>query len=276
VTRKAANRVRPLFERNSCTSFAVPTLCSVRISDLYEDGRFCCCLPDPKLRAALEACVPPSVAVELIPGNHDRREHLSDLSSSGSSAGRVRLPGCPGKAAFASLEECGWLVIGCDSLVEGSGHGELGAAQLSWLRETLDAHPAAPVVLFMHHPPLPHLELGWAPGFTKQAGLLFSDADRLALESLFQGRAGQQVKAICVGHVHAEFDVPLAGVPVLGTPSSWVQHNIDPITAKEPADRVAYEDIPPGWRLIRLTGSTVEDGRVDSAVVRVGETTARL
>ena len=70
--------------------------------------------------------------------------------------------------------------------------------------------------------------------------------------------------------------MPLAGVPVLGTPSSWVQHNIDPITAQEPADRVAYEDIPPGWRLIRLTGSTVADGRVDSAVVRVAETTARL
>jgi 3',5'-cyclic AMP phosphodiesterase CpdA len=77
-------------------------------------------------------------------------------------------------------------VVGCDSLLEGSGHGELGAAQLSWLADTLAAHPTVPAILFMHHPPLDHLELGWAPGFTKQAGLLFDEVDRLTLEALFQ------------------------------------------------------------------------------------------
>jgi hypothetical protein len=77
-----------------------------------------------------------------------------------------------------------------------------------------------------------------------------------------------------VGHVHAEFAVPMAGgggvcggVPVLGTPSSWIQHSIISSSAEQqqqqqppplpPRDRVAYEDIPPGWRLIRLSGGSV-------------------
>lgn len=238
--------------------------------------------PYSKLQAVLKQHVPPSVPIEVLPGNHDRREHCSMLglargphqrARETAPASRMRLPACPGKATFACLEPCGWLVIGCDSLQEGSGHGVLGAAQLQWLSDTLDNHASAPAILFMHHPPLPHLELGWAPGFTHQAGLLFDEADRLALDALLQGHAGRQVKAICVGHVHAEFEVPIAGVPVLGTPSSWVQHSI---TAPEPVDRVAYEDIPPGWRLIRLEGRTLENASVETVVVRVGVATPKL
>jgi Icc protein len=230
--------------------------------------------PYSKLQSTLDDCVPPGVPVEVLPGNHDRRRHLLALARMGGGrTRRTRLPACPHKATFASLEPCGWLVLGCDSLQEGSGHGQLGAVQLQWLSDTLQAHPNAPAILFMHHPPLPHLELGWSPGFTHQAGLLFDEDDRLALEVLFQGQAGQQVKAICVGHVHAEFEVPIAGVPVLGTPSSWVQHSI---TAPEPVDRVAYEDIPPGWRLIRLAGRTLQNASVETVVVRVGDGTPKL
>ena len=186
-------------------------------------------------------------------------------------AGRVRLPGCSSKATFASLESCGWLVVGCDTLVEGAGHGGLGEAQLEWLEGTLRSHPKAPAIIFMHHPPL--AEVGTSPGFTTQAGLLFDESDRVALESLLRGPAGRQVKAICVGHVHAEFNVSISGVPVLGTPSSWVQHDI---RAQAPLDRVAYEDLPPGWRLIRLRGTSVADACVDSVVVRVGKDIPRL
>ena len=82
-------------------------------------------------------------------------------------------------------------MVGCDTLVEGSGVGGLGAAQLQWLGHTLDAHPAAPAIVFMHHPPLPHpRELGWAEGFSAQAGQLFDSADRLELERLLSRRAG--------------------------------------------------------------------------------------
>ena len=171
-----------------------------------------------------------------------------------------------GLATFARLETCGWLLIGLDSLLEGHGHGALGADQCAWLEASLAAHPTTPALLFVHHPPLP--EVGSSPGFTTQAGLLFDEKDRLALESLLARRPGQ-VKAICVGHVHAVFDEQIAGVPVLGTPSSWVQHSI---TAQEPADKVSYEDLPPGFRVIRLRGSTVGDGAIDTEVVRIDAT----
>ena len=125
----------------------------------------------------------------------------------------------------------------------------------------------------MHHPPL--AEVGSSPGFTAQAGLLFDQTDRQALELLLRRRGGQ-VKAICVGHVHAVFDgrgapgVPstqIAGVPVLGAPSAWIQHSI---TARQPSDRVAYEDLAPGYRVLLLRGSTISDGTVDTEVVRTG------
>ena len=58
--------------------------------------------PYGKLKQALAVHIPPRVAVELVPGNHDRR-HVCWLWDRGPVAGRVRLPGCISKAA-RSLE----------------------------------------------------------------------------------------------------------------------------------------------------------------------------
>eukprot|EP01044_Picomonas_judraskeda_P025542 COSAG03_NODE_7438_length_918_cov_2.505495_1_plen_108_part_00 len=46
--------------------------------------------PYSKLQAALEDCVPPAVPVEILPGNHDRREHLAALTRHGGSNGTTR------------------------------------------------------------------------------------------------------------------------------------------------------------------------------------------
>ena len=227
--------------------------------------------------------LPPHLASSalLIPGNHDRRKAQTKVFHPVVSAGLPE-PG-PDMAVFATIMPSGWLLIGLDTLQDGTGHGVMGNDQLRWLEKILGMDRPAelplppllaasaewppPTLLFTHHPPLPLGAVGTSPGFTAQAGQMFDEADRLALEALL--RRSPQVHAVFCGHVHAEFEYKIAErIPVIGTPSSWIQHSI---TAQEPADRVAYEDLPPGMRLISCDGDTATTATVSSKVIRVDD-----
>ena len=47
-----------------------------------------------------------------------------------------------------------WRLLFANTKVEGAGHGFVDAAELEWLRETLDQSSEQSILLAMHHTPL--------------------------------------------------------------------------------------------------------------------------
>jgi Icc protein len=88
-----------------------------------------------------------SMPVYVIPGNHDRRDNLRKTLA--------HLPGVTHDPHFVqySVEDYPVRLVMLDTLVPGASHGELSAAQLEWLDQTLAAQPTKPTLIGMHHPP---------------------------------------------------------------------------------------------------------------------------
>ncbi|MFG5409225.1 hypothetical protein ABXN37_15365 [Piscinibacter sakaiensis] len=87
-----------------------------------------------------------------MPGNHDdpaaARAGLDPAQmpvDADAPAGR-----CCYRVALGGLQ-----LVALDTVVPRQPHGALDAAQLDWLARTLAACADAPVLVFMHHPPLP-------------------------------------------------------------------------------------------------------------------------
>jgi 3',5'-cyclic-AMP phosphodiesterase len=138
----------------------------------------------------------------IVPGNHDRLGPLGDA-----------FPGCVDRAAgcvgFAADLE-GWRLVGVDTHWPGRVRGRIGP-RLDWLARALGDR-GRPAVLFLHHPPLP-------------VGTTWLDWTRLldaaALEALL-ARAGN-VRLVVHGHVHMPSEGSLAGIRVIGVPSTAYQ-----------------------------------------------------
>jgi Icc protein len=67
-----------------------------------------------------------------------------------------------------------------------------------------------------------------------------------------------QVRAICWGHVHQQFDVRRKGVRLLAVPSTCAQF-------APYSEQFAIDHSPPGYRHLSLH----QDGRIETDVVRV-------
>lgn len=143
-------------------------------------------------------------------GNHDDRHAFAAVLGSGHLDADGTDVGHLGSTSpeRAAISEVGGLrVITLDSLVPGSVHGVLGAAQLSWLREVLSTPATSGSVVVLHHPPV--LLEDCEP--LRAAGLRNS-ADLAAVLS------GTDVHAVLCGHFHLQLFSSLAGVPVWVTP----------------------------------------------------------
>lgn len=135
----------------------------------------------------------------VIPGNHDARE--------------------PMRAAFADLAlfdttgPLNWIsqigalrIVGIDTLVEGSGGGNIDEATIAFLDGAL--HVDGPVLLALHHPPF-------------NSGIAFMDSiglarkDRLA-EVIARSRA--DIRLVC-GHLHAAITGQISRFPAFVGPS---------------------------------------------------------
>jgi Icc protein len=168
----------------------------------------------------------------FLPGNHDDRRFIRKVFAD-------RVPG--GERVNFAFDHAGWRVIGLDSQIPGEVPGRVGEAQLDWLAGEL-RQGSTPVVLFLHHPPVP-VGSAWV--------------DRLGLEDATELHrvidASGRVKHIYAGHVHQDVAVRLGSTPVTTTPSTGVQF-------QPGADEFATDPIPPGFRVIRLaeTGCTSE------------------
>lgn len=123
-----------------------------------------------------------------------------------------------------------------DTLVPGSNHGELSAAQLKWLDETLATQPSKPALVGMHHPPfttgLPHM-------------------DKIALRDTGAFRAviarHRQVERIVCGHHHRPIAGQCAHAVVSVSPS--VAHPVE--LTFDPNAAGAFNFEPPAFQLHR-------------------------
>lgn len=159
--------------------------------DLTEGGA-------PEEYRRLRSLVEPAAArigarAVYLAGNHDDRAALREHLLG-------RAPGAE------PLDHAVWLgdlrVIALDSTVPGLSYGELGEAQLGWLRAELATPAPAGTVLALHHPPLPSP----AP--------LASAIELVNPDALAAVIAGTDVRVVLAGHTHVVSAGALAGVPV--------------------------------------------------------------
>ena len=123
--------------------------------------------------------------VHVAMGNHDSRDHFRAALPRDAACAD---PGCDRHVTLLKLPRANVLML--DSLkTTNRMRGALGAAQLDWLAAMLDAHPAKPALVMVHHPP----ELG----FNLIRGGI---ADTSALFRVLSPR--RQAKALVYGHTH--------------------------------------------------------------------------
>jgi 3',5'-cyclic-AMP phosphodiesterase len=170
---------------------------------------------------------PLTMAVFVIPGNHDSREALRAAFG-----GDGYLP----RDGFLQylVEDWPLRLIALDTLVPGEGGGELCADRLLWLDRTLSAAPDRPTLVMMHHPP-------FATGIARmdRAGLRDSDAFAAVIAR------HSQVERILCGHLHRAIDRRFAGTIAGTAPSTAHQMHLD-LRAGAPL-RFMFE--PPGYQL---------------------------
>lgn len=171
--------------------------------------------------------------LRLIPGNHDHRDQIQAVFD-------ARLTAVARKSAF-SEDLAGVRLVGLDTARPFRVSGRLGATQLSWLNEQLEA--GLPTLIFMHHPPL-------AVG----AWWLGKDLlrDRKAFATVLQDKP---IRAIVCGHVHQPFEGTFHGTPILTTPSTAYQFHPTSLIPRTTA-------APPGFRIIEIEETVITSAKV--------------
>ena len=191
----------------------------VLTGDLADDGSAAAC------RAVSEQVAALGAPVLAVPGNHDRRETVTEVF------------GPPGEAAVGS-----WRVVGVDSVLPGRVEGEIG---VDAVLARLDALDRRPTLLAVHHPPRSHSTHSW---FQALGG-----------RELLSGLAVRPwVRGILSGHLHEPFDVAQSGLRLLGAPSTLyaIRHSGETWQADA--------SVPVGARLVELGDDSSIDSEVIS------------
>lgn len=145
---------------------------------------------------------PLAAPVFVIPGNHDRREHLRQVFGD---------QGSPAQDGFIQyVADAGPVrLIGLDTNVPGRDEGSLGAERLAWLDERLAEAPQRPTILFMHHPPF-------------LTGLKIHDQNGLTDADAFGAVVARhpQIERIVAGHIHTAMMRRFHGTLAMTCPST--------------------------------------------------------
>lgn len=149
-----------------------------------------------RLAAALQPLARPLLA---LPGNHDEPAAL-----------RSRFPRGPWRHPLA-VDAGSWRVALLDSTVAGRVEGRLRAADIDWLERWLRENPAAPVLLALHHQPVP-VGSPWIDQYMLQ--------EPEALLRLVERQP--MVRAVVWGHVHQDFAARCGAAMLLACPSTAV------------------------------------------------------
>jgi len=159
------------------------------------------------------------IPIHLTLGNHDQREHFRDVLVNRKSD---PAPVVNKQATMIASPQVNWFQL--DSLDQTQATpGELGKAQLDWLAKTLDANPAKPAIIMVHH----------NPGMTQNVPGL---KDTAAFLDVIRPR--KHVKAYFFGHTHFwsvttdDSGIHFINLPPTsytfkdGPPSGWVRTTV--------------------------------------------------
>lgn len=179
--------------------------------DLVNDGS------PPQYEHLAELLAPLSTPVHLMPGNHDRTDHLTTAFPGLVHDRQGRADGViEGPVRIVTLDSSRFPLAG----------GTLDDSQLVWLDHVLDRAPGAPTVVALHHPPF-------------ATGIKYMDAMGLAPEA----RTGlaevigrhPQVERVLSGHLHRLIIRRFAGSLAMTCPSTAHALQLD------------LADGPPSW-----------------------------
>jgi Icc protein len=175
--------------------------------------------------------------VHLMVGNWDRRDVLS-----------ATIPETQVNDGFVQFEAAlpGLRLLAIDTTEPGRHGGAFCTARAAWLGARLDADPATPVVIAMHHPPV-ETGIQW----------LDSGANEPWIKRFAAAIGGRpQVRAIIAGHIHRPIFTMFAGVPLVVCPSSapHVELDLSPLDPDVPDGRPLVVDDPAGYALHRWDG----------------------
>jgi Icc protein len=178
-------------------------------------------------RRALRPC---GLPVFCLPGNHDEPALMAGLMG-GLTPGPVHGAGFQygGTAEFGA-----WGAVFIDTHVPGRPEGRVVPQELSRLESALQAFGDRPILVCLHHPPLP-VGSAWLDGVgLRNAGEFLAVIERYP-----------SVRAVLGGHVHQEFARQHGRALVLTTPSTCAQFT--PLT-----ERCVMDLKPPGYRWLEL------------------------
>lgn len=173
-------------------------------------------------------------------GNHDARAAL-----------QAAFPDTPQADGFVqyALELDGLRVLVLDTLEEGRHGGGFCERRAAWLAAELEAYPATPTLIALHHPPF-------------ASGIAWLDADprevwTARLGAVLAGR-GQVIGLIC-GHLHRTIQSQWLGIPVrvCASVAPPVALDLNPIDPAAPDGREMISDELPGYALHRWDGTTL-------------------
>ncbi len=224
---------------------ALPAAFAVFTGDLVRDGE---AAAYARLREELGDLPWP---VHLLLGNHDDR-----------AAFRAAFPNAPlDEAGFVqrALPTPAGLCLMLDTHAPGRLEGELCERRLGWLAARL-AESEGPVLLFLHHPPLP-------VGIPFMDEIALRDADAL-WETLAPHR--ERVRHIFYGHLHR----PIAG-SWRGLPVSSLRGTAFAVTlGQQPGEATVSRREAPCYALVRVLGDDVVVHTVELADARPGAAVA--
>jgi len=178
------------------------------------------------------ALQPYGLPVFCLPGNHDEPGLMTGLVNG------------DGFQYGGTTEFGAWSVVFIDTHVHGRPEGRVVPAELARLEAALASFNERPVLVCLHHPPLP-VGSAWLDG----VGL------RNASEFLAVIERHPAVRVVLGGHVHQSFEQLRNGVLMLTTPSTCAQFT--PRT-----ERCVMDLKPPGYRWLTL----LPDGTVQTEV----------
>jgi len=142
----------------------------------------------------------------VIPGNHDDRQNFRRAF-----ADHAYLPP-PAAPMHYVVDDYPVRIVAFDTTVPGQHHGDVDAAGLAWLSDTLGRDRVRPTVILLHHPP-------FSCGIPYLDKYMCRQPERLA--EIVAG-FGNVERVLC-GHVHRPIQLRWAGTLVCSCPSTATQ-----------------------------------------------------
>ena len=179
----------------------------------------------------------PSIALYLMPGNHDHRGAMREAFADHAELGTDGP--CDYTVDIGPLR-----LVALDTLVDGRPGGDLSESQLAWLDEQLADAPSRPTLLALHHPPF-RTGIGHMDAMGLEVGAA------AALEEIV-ARHPQVERVIC-GHVHRSISRRWAGTIAATAPG--VAHAV--VFDVRPGAPSAWNEEPPAITLHHWDGQTL-------------------